>query len=143
MDIPAGRHTLQSNGFAPDGAVRSLSLGVLLSTDKAPVKAKVARATVFFDALSAHLTGTAKSSLKALAKGRAATATKSVVVGYVQDSGLTSNNQTLSTQRAKAIAAYLRSLGLKGTVTTRGDGVAKETGSAGRKAVVTIRYVRE
>ncbi len=142
MDIPAGRHTLQSNGFAPDGAVRSLSLGVLLSTDKAPVKAKVARATVFFDALSARLSSTAKASLKALVKGRGASATRSVVVGYVQPAGTSSNDKALSTQRAKTIAAYLRSLGLKGTVTTRGDGVAKETGAAGRKAVIAIRYVR-
>jgi outer membrane protein OmpA-like peptidoglycan-associated protein len=141
-DIPEGRHTLQSNGFAADGAVRSLSLGVLLSTDKVVGKSRVARTTVFFDALSARLSSTAKASLKALVKGRGASATRSVVVGYVQPAGTSSNDKALSTQRAKAIAAYLRSLGLKGTVTTRGDGVAKESGAAGRKAVIAIRYVR-
>ena len=142
MDIPAGRHTLQSNGFAPDGAVRSLSLGVLLSTDKAPAKARVVKTTVFFDALSAQLSSTAKASLKTLAKGRALSATRTVVVGYVQPSGTSHNDQTLSTLRAKTIATYLRSLGLKGTVVSRGDGVAKETGAAGRKAVVALRYVK-
>ena len=141
-DIPAGRHTLQSNGLAPDGAVRSLSLGVLLTADKARVKARTAKATVYFNALSPELTSSAKASLKSLAKGRAASATRTLVVGYVQDSGLASNNQTLSAQRAKTIAAYLRSLGLKGTVVTQGDGVAKESGAAGRKAEVTIRYRR-
>ena len=141
-DIPAGRHTLQSNGLAPDGAVRSLSLGVLLTADKARAKARTAKATVYFNALSPALTSSAKASLKALVKGRAASATRTLVVGYVQDSGLASNNQTLSAQRAKTIAAYLRSLGLKGTVVTQGDGVAKESGAAGRKAEVTIRYRR-
>jgi alpha-tubulin suppressor-like RCC1 family protein/outer membrane protein OmpA-like peptidoglycan-associated protein len=141
-DIPPGRHTLQSNGLAPDGAVRSLSLGVLLSADKVAGKARTVKATVYFDALSAELTSTAKASLKELVKGRAASATRTLVLGYVQDSGLTSNNQTLSSQRAKTIAAYLRSLGLKGAVVTRGDGVAREDGAAGRKAVVTIRYLR-
>ncbi len=141
-DIPPGRHTLQSNGLAPDGAVRSLSLGVLLSADKVAGKPRTVKAMVYFDALSAELTSTAKASLKELVKGRAASATRTLVLGYVQDSGLTSNNQTLSSQRAKTIAAYLRSLGLKGAVVTRGDGVARESGAAGRKAVVTIRYLR-
>lgn len=142
MDIPPGRHTLQSNGLAPDGAVRSLSLGVLLSADKVAGKPRTVKATVYFDALSAELTSSAKASLGALVKGRATSATRTLVVGYVQDSGLASNNQTLSSQRAKTIAAYLRSLGLKGAVVTRGDGVARESGAAGRKAVVTIRYLR-
>jgi outer membrane protein OmpA-like peptidoglycan-associated protein len=141
-DIPPGRHTLQSNGLAPDGAVRSLSLGVLLSADKVAGKPRTVKATVYFDALSPALTSSAKASLRALVKGRAAKATRTLVVGYVQDSGLASNNQTLSSQRAKTIAAYLRSLGLKGAVVTRGDGVATESGAAGRKAVVTIRYLR-
>jgi outer membrane protein OmpA-like peptidoglycan-associated protein len=122
--------------------VRSLSLGVLLSADKVAGKPRTVRATVYFDALSAELTSTAKASLKELVKGRAASATRTLVLGYVQDSGLASNNQTLSSQRAKTIAAYLRSLGLKGAVVTRGDGVARESGAAGRKAVVTIRYLR-
>ena len=38
--------------------------------------------------------------------------------------------------------AYLRTLGLKGPVTTRGDGIAKETGAAGRKVIVSIRYTK-
>jgi hypothetical protein len=44
-------------------------------------------------------------------------------------------------KRAKSIAVFMRSIGLKGKVTVRGDGVAHESGAAGRKAVVVIRYV--
>ncbi|MFZ4487682.1 MAG: glycine-rich domain-containing protein, partial [Candidatus Nanopelagicales bacterium] len=54
-DIADGRHTLQSNGFTPDGTVRSLSLGVVLAT---PVVATPKRATakVYFESLSSVLT---------------------------------------------------------------------------------------
>ena len=142
VGIAPGSHTFQMVGYSPEGLVRVLSLGVLITTDKAPSKTRTAKVTVYFDALSSALTSSAKASLRALVKGRAASATRTLIVGYVQDSGLTSNNQALSAQRAKTIAVYLRSLGLKGTVVTRGDGVARESGAAGRKAVVEIRYSR-
>ena len=42
-------------------------------------------------------------------------------------------------QRHDMIEA-MRGLGLKGPVTARGDGVASETGAAGRKVSISIRY---
>lgn len=143
LDIAAGRHTLQSNGLAPDGAVRSLSLGVQVqdtATPTAKPTVRRAKATVTFAAMSSVLDASAKKSLRALAQGRAKSTIRIVSVGYVQPSDTTSNDKTLSTARAKAVASYLKSIGVKGVVVTRGDGVAKETGAAGRKAVVTITY---
>lgn len=142
LDIPAGRHTLQSNGLAPDGAVRSLSLGVQVEELQAPTQAKKrsAKATVLFNALSAKLTPAAKRELRAVVRGRAGLTTRTLVVGYVQANDTTANDKSLSTQRAKAVARYLRSIGVKGAFITRGQGVAKERGAAARKAVVTLTY---
>jgi outer membrane protein OmpA-like peptidoglycan-associated protein len=69
-------------------------------------------------------------------------AVRTLAVGYVQPSDTSSNDQKLSSARARAVQSYLRSLGLRGPLTARGDGVAKETGAAGRKVVVSIRYTR-
>ena len=141
LDIQTGRHTLQSNGLAPDGAVRSLSLGVQVQApDVKTARARTARTTVFFPALSSRLDASARKSLRALAAGRGTATTKIMAIGYVQPTAVTSNDRGLSLQRAQAIATYLKSIGVKGVVVTRGDGVAKETGAAGRKAIVTITY---
>ena len=141
MDIPVGGHTLQANGYAKDSKVRSLSLGVVIKPDRAP-RVRVAQATVTFMPLSSQLTSQAKDQLRALVKGRKGTAVRSLAVGYVQPTSFIANDQALSTARANQVKAYLRSLGLKGPLKARGDGVAKETGAAGRKVVVSIRYTK-
>ncbi len=141
LDIQAGRHTLQSNGLAPDGAVRSLSLGVQVQApDAKTARARTARTTVYFPALSSRLDASARKSLRALVAGRGRATTMIMATGYVQPTAVTSNDRELSLQRAQTIATYLKSIGVKGAVVTRGDGVAKETGAAGRKAIVTITY---
>ena len=140
-DLAVGRHTLQANGYSKDSMVRSLSLGVVVKPDRAP-RIRVAQATVTFMPLSSQLTSQAKDQLRALVKGRKGTAVRSLAVGYVQPTSFTGNDQTLSTARANAVKAYLRSLGLKGPVKARGDGIAEETGAAGRKVVVSIRYTK-
>ena len=140
-DLAVGRHTLQVNGYAKDIAVRSLSLGVVVKPDREP-RIRVAKATVTFMPLSAQLTPQTTDQLRALLKGRKGTAVGSLAVGYVQPTKVTGNDEALSTARARAVKAYLRTLGLKGPVTTRGDGIAKETGAAGRKVIVSIRYTK-
>ena len=141
LDIQAGRHTLQTNGLAPNDAVRSLSLGVqVLAPAVKTAKVRTAEATVYFSALSPKLDAADKKSLQALAAGRGKATTKIVAVGYVQPTATTSNDEKLSLERATAVASYLKSIGVKGVSVTRGDGIAKETGAAGRKAVVTITY---
>jgi len=140
-DIADGRHTLQSNGFTPDGTVRSLSLGVVVAT---PVAAAPKRATakVYFESLSSVLTDEGMSTLKALVKKTGKKGVRTVSIGYVQGTTITSNDEALSTQRAKNVAAYLKKLGLKGRFVVRGDGIAKESGALARRVNVTVTYQR-
>ena len=53
---------------------------------------------------------------------------------------MTSNDEALSTERARAVASYLRSLGLKGAYTVRGNGVAEQPGAKARRVGVTVEY---
>lgn len=142
LDIPEGRHTLQANGFTPDGVVRSLSLGV--QVNKLPTESSIGRATttVYFAAYSSVLSETAKRSLNALVNGRRMAVTRILVDGFVQRNDTTANDEALSLARARAVARYLKLRGVTGTVVTRARGVASETGAAGRKAVVAITYRR-
>jgi uncharacterized repeat protein (TIGR02543 family) len=141
MDLAVGRHTLQANGYSKEIKVRSLSLGVVVKPDRAP-RTRVAKATVTFLPLSAQLSPQTKDQLRALLKGRKGAAVRTLAVGYVQPTSVTANDEPLSTARAKAVKSYLRTLGLKGPVAARGDGIARETGAAGRKVVVSIRYTK-
>ena len=67
-------------------------------------------------------------------------AIRSVVVGFVQGSTVTFNDEALSTERARAVASYLRTLGLKGAYTVRGNGVAELPGAKARRVGVTVEY---
>ena len=140
-DIADGRHTLQSNGFTPDGAVRSLSLGVVLAT---PVAAMPKRATakVYFGALSSVLTDEGKASLTSLVKKTGKKAVRTVSIGFVQGTTITANDEALSTHRAKNVAAYLKTLGLKGRFVVRGDGIAKESGLTARRVDISVAYLK-
>jgi outer membrane protein OmpA-like peptidoglycan-associated protein len=133
---------LQANGLTPDSQVRSLSLGVQVIPATARTELQSAASTVYFAALSSRLDTTAKKSLDALVKGRKKAVTRIVVNGFVQGTDSTANDRALSLARAQAVARYLKSQGVTGKVVVRANGVAKETGAAGRKAVVRITYRR-
>jgi outer membrane protein OmpA-like peptidoglycan-associated protein len=141
--LRAGVYTLQSNGLAPDDTVRSLSLGVLVKEAAASVRVRTAKSSIFFDKLSADLTPSSKSALRKLVAktGKKVDSVKSV--GFVQASGSSNNNQSLSTQRARNVVAYLKSLGVKGAFTVLGNGVANESGSQARRVDVSITYGRK
>jgi outer membrane protein OmpA-like peptidoglycan-associated protein len=138
-DIKPGRHTLQSNGFTPDGKVRSVSVGVILQRGK-PAATGQARTKVYFAPLSAELTSTSKAALNKVAAKVNGKATATVVLGYVQGTNSTANDQALSTRRARVVAAYLRSQGVKGRFVIRGNGIAPEPGDTARRVQVTITY---
>ena len=117
--------------------MRSLSLGVVLEEPAKPVH--TAKATVTFATLSTALSSSAKAVLMSIAKKTKATATGGVVIGYVQKDRNSANNTALSTQRAQAIAAFLKANGVTAPLTTRGNGAltAKITG---RVAVASVTY---
>ena len=137
--LPVGVHTLQANGYAPDGSVRSLSLGVLVKASDASVRTMRAASTVRFAENSSSLSAEGKAVLRALVKKTGKTPITVASLGYVQKSGSSANDQALSTARARAVGAYLRSLGVTGRYSVRGDGVGGP-GAANRKVVVTITY---
>ena len=137
-DLELGQHTLQVNAIGSDGAVRSLSLGVVLQAPKATAQ-KVAKATVKFASGSAWLNTKAKATLSALAKKVGAKTSAGLVLGYVQPYGKGSTSPVMAMQRAKAVAKYLSAHGVKGRLATRGDG-SVPSGASARKASVTLQY---
>jgi outer membrane protein OmpA-like peptidoglycan-associated protein len=135
--IEPGPHTLQVGALTADNMVRTLSLGVLL---EAPAKAvRTAKATVRFDPLSSTLSSSAKATLTALAKKTKTSATGGLAVGYVQKDGNPANNASLSKQRARAIAVFLKANGFKAPLGTRGNGALTEK-TSGRSATVKVSY---
>jgi outer membrane protein OmpA-like peptidoglycan-associated protein len=146
VNIPAGIaegvHTLQANGFAPDGSVRSLSIGVLVRPTATPVRAVQAKTAVYFKALSSQLSAEAKSSLKSLVRATHGRGITSVVIGFVQPTQVATNDESLSTTRARTVARYLRTCGLKGALVVRGDGVASQTGANARRVDVKVTYAK-
>ena len=137
--IAPGVYTLQMNGFAPDGRVRSLSIGVIMKP-AIIVTNKKAKAAVFFEVLSSVVTDGGMATLRALVKSTGKAGVSNLMVGFVQGTKVTTNDLTLSTQRAKSVAAYLRFLGLKGAYVIRGDGVAKQPGAAARRVNIVLEY---
>jgi outer membrane protein OmpA-like peptidoglycan-associated protein len=95
---------------------------------------------VFFAPLSSALTVEGRASLNAVARKVGANATITVVVGYVQGTSLTTNDRSLSKERAQTVAQYLKERGVKGRFNVRGDGIAPEAGETARRARVTITY---
>jgi len=142
VSIPAGitpgRHTLQLNGLTPAGQVRSLSLGIQVTA--APTRQMTTKATIAFAPASATLDASAKRTLRGLVKGRVKTTLRTVVIGYAHSNNWTSANKSLAQRRANAVITYVKSLGVTGTMRAQARATDPATGSAGRKAVVTITY---
>ena len=136
--VLAGSGTLQANGFAPSGAVRSLSLGILVKRGRTVVT-KSERANVFFDPMSPVISPEGKAKLDVLVKRATRNGVRTVSLGFVQETPTTSNDQSLSTLRARNVAAYLRSRGLAGAYVVRGDGIAGP-GATARRVNVTVSY---
>ena len=136
--VLAGSQTLQANGFAPSGAVRSLSLGIMVKRGRT-VLTKSERANVFFDPMSPVISPEGKAKLDVLVKRATRNGVRTVAIGFVQETPTTSNDESLSTQRARNVAAYLRSRGLAGAYVVRGDGIAGP-GATARRVNVTVSY---
>ena len=140
--IVPGARTLQMNGYAPDGSVRSLSIGILVTPAGVEAAVSRKRASVFFEPMSARITARGMAVLRGLVRATGPDATMTRVVGFVRATGATDNDDSLSTARAAAVKAALRSLGLRGPIEDRGDGAAVQSGPAARRATVTIAYRR-
>ncbi|MBU6245397.1 MAG: OmpA family protein [Actinomycetales bacterium] len=142
LPVPAGvtpgAQTLQVNGFSKSGAVRSLSLGITVIPART-VATKTSRKRVFFDPLSPTLSAQGRKQLNALARKAKRHGVRAVAVGFVQQTSSRSNDESLSTRRARNVARFLRSRGVTGAYVIRGDGVAG-SGDAARRVNVTVTY---
>lgn len=136
--IKPGAYTLQMNGYSPTDSVRSLSIAVIVKPTTRPVMQSRARVT--FDPLDASLDAKDRKVLTALARKAGRLGVRSVVLGFVQPTSVRSNDLSLSTQRAKNVAAFLRARGLKGAYVISGKGRATEKTAIARRVVVTVTY---
>ena len=109
---------LDSDGDGIPGVWYGLIVEIVADSDadssvQAPVIANGHRAdklgSVYFQPLSSDLSNAASKEIKKLVTANPAAIYK--VIGYVQKSGSSKNNASLSLARAKAIEAYLVSLG--------------------------------
>ena len=136
--VKAGAQTLQVNGFSSAGAVRSLSLGITVIPARV-VTTKSEKGNVFFEPLSTVISPQGEATLNALVRKARKQGVRTVVVGFVQETATTSNDDSLSTLRARNVASYLRDRGLKGAYAIRGDGVGG-SGDAARRVNVSVTY---
>lgn len=138
VGVKLGDQTLQVNGYATSGVVRSLSLGIQVTPAQAAMT-RQAKANVFFDPLSPVISAAGKQTLDQLVRKTKKHGVRTIALGFVQQTVTTSNDLTLSTQRARNVAAYLRERGLTGAYVVRGDGVAGP-GATARRVSVDVTY---
>jgi hypothetical protein len=132
--VAPGSHTVQVNGYATSGQVRSLSMAAELRSDM-----RTSKATAVFKGKSVKLTDKAKKRLNALVQRTKATATQTVVVGSV---GPGAKNATpLARARMAAVISYLQSRGLAGEIITKpyGGAVLKK-GISAKRTTVTVTF---
>lgn len=141
LGIPAGRHTLQANGYTTDGQIRSLSLGVVVQEAVAPTQPlRSKKLVVSFAPFSSVLSTQAKTQIRLALPKSAKTVVAGTAIGYVQSSKSNGNDLALSTARAKSVSAYLAKLGVAGVVTYKGTTQPAGASAAARKVTVTLRH---
>ena len=127
-----GGHTIQLNGVDKSGYVRSASLGFGLTGatsgggsggnggngGSGGTTAKTTTVKAFFTFGSVAISAAAKTVLKGLAtKVGAATTINIVATGMTRNVGTTAVDLATAAKRAKAVVAYLKSLGVTATFT--------------------------
>ena len=138
--IAPGARTLQMNGYAPDGSVRSLSIGAIVTPAGVMDVPSRKRATVFFEPGSSRITAQGMAVLRGLVKATGLDATMTRIVGFVRATAASANDRSLAMARARAVKAYLRTLGLRGPIEVRGDGATAQDGPVARRATATIYF---
>jgi len=147
--LKPGAHTLQSAGTARNGVKIAASAGLRVTSADAATgtsgevgKRDRAAATVYFDRMSSRLDAADKKRLDALAAKVGNRTSNVTVTGYVQASSDSSNDKSLSTARARAVAQYLRAQGVRGKYTVTGEGVLNRSADQARSARVVVTYTR-
>ena len=87
-----------------------------------------------------HRHGSATLAAAAKLVPKSATQVKVRAVGYVQPSAFHGNDISLSTKRARVVAAALRDEGIEGTYSISGRGPAARRGAEARRVDITISF---
>lgn len=104
----------------------------------------IARQSVFFPELSSDLTEEAKATLASMVHSLTRVQVTGVVVaGFVRPTKTETNDIPLSTARARAVADYLKTLGVTVEPVISGRGPASYKGAYARKATVWLRLKRQ
>jgi outer membrane protein OmpA-like peptidoglycan-associated protein len=136
--LASGTYVVQVNGYGPAMALRSTSMGIRLANPRRVIL----RRTVYFDVLSPRLDARSQAVLNGLINRVPKNAYDVQVrsVGFVQPTINRDNDESLSFDRARRTARYLRSNGIKGSYVINAKGRAKQTDWQGRRATVTVSY---
>jgi len=152
-NLAPGDHTAQVNGQNARGGTRSMNMGLEVALEEPTVKrpnqptrstAKAFTTRVYFKVQSAILTKATQKQLVGIAKRFAgATGVSVKCVGYTQ-LGRPSDRYKLAEDRAKAVCARLKKLGLNADYRAVGLGRAPRRGKvlsgAARQVVITVNH---
>ncbi len=146
-DLARGTYTLQVKGLTKhtrQAAVvtraSSFSISILVRViEPAAAKPKAVRTVVYFGVLSAKLTKPAKRHLHALVTRLPTKSNNFVrIVGFAGPGYSSAFVNALSKARAKSVARYLRSQGVRGKYVLRTGGYAPANGTPAQRASVLV-----
>lgn len=133
--LGSGRHTIVVSGYLPNGDALSVYTGVSTVKTRSPFTREV-----YFEVGSARLTDAMQGRLASLARSLKGSQPATVTVGVVRASNATAADRALALKRARAVTAYLRSVGMPGTLRVGASiPTTIETWKA-RRADVTVTF---
>jgi hypothetical protein len=145
--LPAGVYTLQISALAAESQFRAdpvisvIQVSIRVEAKDQVNEAKIVRTIVYFDVLSAELSRDAKAELRRLATrlDKRSLRNRITIVGFVGPGGPSYNDKSLSQARARSVATYLRSIGVRGRYTVAGAGLSPRQGPSARRANVVVQ----
>ncbi len=141
LAMQVGSGALQVNGFAPNGLVRSTSIGMEIRKPAMEDGTRVIT-RVFFASKSSELTAKDQQDLADfLAQVPRGAVVSTLFMGFAGPNAKDDAKATgISRNRANNTADYMRSIGLRGDIYTSGEGRSKTNGINGRKVIVKLNY---
>ena len=145
LGISSGDHTLQVNGFAPNGEIRSASVGILLEDAKIvkPVRNSFSM-NITFALNSASVSAAESKRIRYFVNTISALAGKLTInwsiSGYTQPTLHNPNPLQLSIRRAQSALAAAKRFGAKGTFKTSGKGNASINKPTSRFARIVVSF---
>jgi outer membrane protein OmpA-like peptidoglycan-associated protein len=138
--VAPGEHHAQAFGYTPGGQELRATLPIHVLARPLEAHRRQLGETIHFDALDATVARGEKQALDRLIADipPGTRKVRVTVAGYVQPSTTTANDLALSTARARMVARYLRSHGVRGAYIVTGRGVASAPGAQGRQSQVRI-----